>query len=262
MAGVQGMAGRAGRAARRSVFSVCSQQADEGDTLAIITVRACSPTNESRSTCARPRRASPPAPCRGCSARGAAREQPARRRARGRHLGELGAAEGHMARDAVQRADALLERQQALVDLGALQPRLPARARAQPGLGAAPRAHAAPCWSLTAAAHTRDLCLPAVQTRAPVPEHVRARVGMLTSSRPTSSGNAAQHLPQGWRPGGRAPVVLVRVGAALAAGQVDERDLADLAPALALAPALQRKLRACGAGSLERQPPSKHRALS
>ena len=36
----------------RSVLSVCSQQAEDGDTLAIITVRACSPTNESRSTCA------------------------------------------------------------------------------------------------------------------------------------------------------------------------------------------------------------------
>ena len=42
-------------------------------------------------------------------------------------LGELGAAEGHVLRGGVQRADALLQRQQALVDLRALQPRLPAR---------------------------------------------------------------------------------------------------------------------------------------
>ena len=47
---------------------------------------------------------------------------------RAARLSELGAAEGHVARDAVQRADALLQRQQALVDLRALQPRLPALA--------------------------------------------------------------------------------------------------------------------------------------
>ena len=37
------------------------------------------------------------------------------------HLGQLGASEGDVLRAVVQPADALLERQQALVDLGALE---------------------------------------------------------------------------------------------------------------------------------------------
>ena len=44
-------------------------------------------------------------------------------------LGQLGAAEGDVASDGVQRADALLERQEALVDLRPLQPCLPVMPR-------------------------------------------------------------------------------------------------------------------------------------
>ena len=55
------------------------------------------------------------------------------------HLGELGAPEGHVLRGSVQSANALLQRQQALVDLRALQPRLPAGPG--PGLGFFPKPH-------------------------------------------------------------------------------------------------------------------------
>jgi len=212
MPGARGTARRAGRAARRSVLSVCSQQADEGDTLAIITVRACSPTNESRSTCARPRRASLPAPCRAHSARGAppgaaadvrrAAQLPGRRRRALRRGG--GTSVSLEPRKGTWRATLSSARMHSLsasrlLLISAPSSRVCLRARARPGLGAAPPAHAAPCRPCTAPAHTHDLCQPAVQTQAPFPEHVRAFVSMLMSSRTARSGNVAQHLLHGWR---------------------------------------------------------------
>ena len=174
----------------------------------------------------------------------------------GPRLGELGAAEGDVARGSVQRADALLQRQQALVDLRALQPRLPARVHA-----------AGQTWGVTTTrgrlqaltilqvthAHPRSSAILGQYAPASLLGSARAACGciLLLEARPLklpqllTSIKLPQSLECNRSMVDGAPIVVVGVGAALAAGQVDERDLADLAPALALAPPFQRKLRAC-----------------